>query len=566
MGAPLFGKIRGWKEACGDMVGNKHREAKILVVDDEKLVRMVISAKLKQAGYSCVALGDVESAVAVLKQDPKGFSAIITDIMMGEMDGFVFRDIVRGIAPKIPVFFLTALDPEEGSGFLKRILEDPISYYLPKAVSTETLLNRVRQVVASHRVEMFIQNKIDEDRKSSELAAHIQRSLLPVRSIITPRGFYTSYWRPVDVVSGDLFEAVPFGTGGYLYVLGDIQGHDTSAALAMTAVQSFLKNLVKTEGMPSMGPEGIANMLQSFFRSNLANISYMTALICVHRPLLSSVKWISCGAPDLIVMNGAETMEVNPDKRGGVPIGLFPDTVYSKDDVVDTTLSASDVCIAYTDGLMDLSRGDGGEDALPVQTARSLRSGIVENARRDGYLVAAPEMYMKALADLGYDKFHDDITIILFGACDPVPGMYEAAVRLSPDAVDAASQKVAEWCREQGWPEEGISRVQLVLEEKLMNICDHGFNERERLHEVATIRLRKVRGDAVLTVWDAGTAEPSIAVVTGDADTAFEMKNRDFSGRGRGRLIVRELCDGIERNSYPPLNETTYHIPFSKEA
>ena len=115
------------------------------------------------------------------------------------------------------------LDPEEGSGFLKRILEDAISYYLPKTVNTETLLSRVRQVVASHRVEMFIQNKIEEDRKSLELAAHIQRSLLPVRSIITPRGFYASYRRPVDIVSGDLFVAVPYGTAGYLYVLGDIQ-------------------------------------------------------------------------------------------------------------------------------------------------------------------------------------------------------------------------------------------------------------------------------------------------------------------------------------------------------
>ena len=547
-------------------MGENHHEAKILVVDDEKLVRMVISAKLKQAGYMCVSVGDVEAAVAALKKEPKAFSAVITDIMMGEMDGFDFRDIVRGIAPKIPIFFLTALDPEEGSGFLKRILDDAISYYLPKAVGTETLLNRVRQVVASHRVEMFIQNKIDEDRKSLELAAHIQRSLLPVRSIITPRGFYSAYWCPVDVVSGDLFEAVPFGTGGYLYVLGDIQGHGTSAALAMTAVQSFLKNLVRTEGMPSMGPEAIANMLQKFFRANLADVSYMTALICVHRPLMSSVKWISCGAPDLIVMNGAETMEVNPDKRGGVPIGLFQDTEYTKDDVVETTLSASDVCIAYTDGLLDLSRGSGGEDALPIQTARTLRSGIVENARRGGYLTAAPEKYMKALVDLGYDKFHDDITIVLFGASDPVPGMYEAAVRLSPDAVDGASQKVAEWCREQGWPEEGISRVQLVLEEKLMNICDHGFNERDRLHEVATLRLKRIMDTAVLTIWDAGTPEPSIAVVAGDSDTAFEMKNRDFSGRGRGRLIVRELCNGIERNSYPPLNETTYHIPFPKEA
>ena len=74
------------------MLKKNHHEAKILIVDDEKLVRLVISTKLRQAGYACVAVGDVESAVAVLKKDPRAFSAIITDIMMGEMDGFVFRD------------------------------------------------------------------------------------------------------------------------------------------------------------------------------------------------------------------------------------------------------------------------------------------------------------------------------------------------------------------------------------------------------------------------------------------------------------------------------------------
>ena len=542
-------------------------EAKILVVDDEKLVRMVMSAKLKQAGYGCVAVGDVEAAVAALKESPRQFSAIITDIMMGEMDGFMFRDIVRGIAPKIPMFFLTALDPEEGGGFLKRILDDPISYYLPKAVNTETLINRVRQVVASHRIEVFIQNKIDEDRKSQELASHIQRSLLPVRTIVTPRGFYTTYWRPFDVVSGDLFEAVQFGVGSYLYVLGDIQGHGTSAALAMTAVQSFLKNFARSGEMPSTGPDEIANMLQRFFRANLADVSYMTALICIHSPLIGKVRWISCGAPDLIVMEGAETLAINPDKRGGVPIGLFADTVYSSNDVVETSLSRSALCIACTDGIMDLSRDAAGEDMLTIELSRKVRSALVENARRDGMAPALSAMYIKALAELGYDKFHDDVTILIFGARDPKPGMYEATVRLSSDDVDAASQSLAEWCREQGWPEEGVSRVQLVFEEKLMNIHDHGFDDREKLREVVSVRLKRVGDTALLTVWDEGTAEPSIAVVAGDADTAFEMANRNMAGRGRGRLIVRELCDGIERNSYPPLNETTYHIPlFGKKA
>ena len=542
-------------------------EIKILVVDDEKLIRLTLGAKLRKVGYVPVAAATVEEAVAELKKAPTSFSAIITDIMRGEMDGFMFRDMVRGIVPKIPIFFLTALDPEEGGGFLKRIMDDAISYYLPKAVATETLLKRVRQVIASHRVEMFIQSRMDEDRKSLELASHIQRSLLPVRSIITPRGFYTTYWRPLDAVSGDLFEAVQFGTACYLYVLGDIQGHGTSAALAMTAVQSFLKNFVKREGTATMGPEAVANMLQTFFRANLADVSYMTALICVHKPLLGSVRWISCGAPDLLVMDGKETLDINPTHKGGVPIGIFPDTIYSANDVVDTSLTRSAVCIAYTDGLMDLSRDALGEEVLPLKISREVRTDLVENARKDGSITAAPAKYIKALAELGYDKRHDDISILAFGAYDPIPGVYEAAIRLSPDEVDAASQRVAEWCRAEGWPEEGIARIQLVFEEKLMNIYDHGLDDRTRLHEVVTVRLRRIRDNAVLTVWDTGTEEPSIAVVAGDSETYFEQANQNMAGRGRGRLIVRELCDGVERNRYPPLNETTYHIPiFGKKS
>ena len=535
---------------------------KILVVDDEKLVRIVMSAKLKQAGYDCIAVGDVESAVSELKKAPKHFSAIITDIMMGEMDGFVFRDIVRGIAPRIPIFFLTALDPEEGGGFLRRIMDDAVSYYLPKAVRTETLINRVRQVIASHRVEMFIQNKIDDDRKSMELAANIQRSLLPMRSILTPRGFYTMFWRPFDMVSGDLFEAIPFGTGCYLYVVGDIQGHGTSAALAMTAVQSYLKNFVRRDGVTSMAPHEIANMLQRFFRANLADVSYMTVLICIHRPLVGQVKWISCGAPDLIVMDGAKTLEINPEKRGGVPIGFLPDTIYSENDVVDTSLTRTAVCIAYTDGLLDLSRDAAGEDMLSLPLSRSIRSELMEGARREGTLPALPAMYVKALSEMGYDKFHDDVTILLFGASEPPPGMFEAVVRLTAEEVDGVSQRMADWCREQGWPDEGISRIQVVLEEKLMNVCDHGYNNRDSLHEVVSVRLTKLGDTALLTVWDDGAEEPSIAVVAGDADTVFDKANKNMAGRGRGRMIVRELCDGIERKRYPPLNETVYHIPF----
>ena len=123
-------------------------------------------------------------------------------------------------------------------------------------------------------------------------------------------------------------------------MLGDIQGHGTSASLAMMAVQSFLKQLPAAEDFTGATPATIANHLQRFFTDNLGAFSYMTALICIHKPEERIVDWISCGAPDLHVFDPQSPDRTdNPEKKGSLPIGLVPDTVYTDDDVVRTHLS-----------------------------------------------------------------------------------------------------------------------------------------------------------------------------------------------------------------------------------
>lgn len=540
-------------------------EPAILVVDDEKLIRLTMSARLKRAGYLPVAVGTVDEAVALMKAKRHAFSAVLSDIMMGSMDGFVFRDIVRGVEPTMPFFFLTALDPEEGSGFLKRIMADPLSYYLPKAVDTEVLLKRVQQIVASRRVERFIEQQMDESRRSLALAAHIQRSMLPPRAHLGETEFYGAWWQPKDVVSGDVYDAMPFGQNRWLYILGDIQGHGTSAALAMTAVQAFLKNLGHTPGKDWVTPSDIANLIQAFFRENLPGITYMTALVCLHDLAKGEVQWISCGAPDLIVVDGGKTVgggaASDPVRKGGLPIGLMPDTVYTRDDTVTQALSNAAVCIAVTDGVYDLSRDAEGFEQIPLQTLQRLREDLVTDALTNGAATVGAWKFITACGEFGYKVFQDDASILVFGPRQKIAGVYEAAVPLSPTAVDDASRAMGEWMQTQGWPAADVGRVQLVLEEKLMNVWDHGFDEVERLHEVVCIRLTKRRpDDAELTVWDCGTPEPSLAVAGGDAETAFELANRNLNDHGRGRLMLRELCGGIERKRYGHLNETVYHV------
>ena len=95
----------------------------------------------------------------------------------------------------------------------------------------------------------------------------------------------------------------------------------------------------------------------------------------------------------------------------------------------------------------------------------------------------------------------------------------------------------------------GLAALYPDLADHLMNIHDHGFDDREKLREVVSVRLKRVGDTALLTVWDEGTAEPSIAVVAGDADTAFEMANRNMAGRGRGRHRRGRLRPGDVRHA-----------------
>jgi len=89
----------------------------VLVVDDEALVREVLTKELTQAGYKVITAIDAQEALRkiYLASDwgPTGFpDLIITDIMMPGMDGFEFCQRVKS-NPKlkpIPFLFLTVKD------------------------------------------------------------------------------------------------------------------------------------------------------------------------------------------------------------------------------------------------------------------------------------------------------------------------------------------------------------------------------------------------------------------------------------------------------------------------
>ena len=82
---------------------------KILIVDDEKMLRELLSSHLQKCGYATFTAEDAGEAIAMLNIYP---DLILLDINMPEMDGLELCKIIRNNVI-CPVLFLTARITEQ---------------------------------------------------------------------------------------------------------------------------------------------------------------------------------------------------------------------------------------------------------------------------------------------------------------------------------------------------------------------------------------------------------------------------------------------------------------------
>lgn len=82
------------------------KKAKILVLDDEKIVLDSVSRILEEEGYQVVGCQNASDALETLKQG--GFDILITDLKMPGMDGLQAMGKVHEIDPDLSIIMFTA--------------------------------------------------------------------------------------------------------------------------------------------------------------------------------------------------------------------------------------------------------------------------------------------------------------------------------------------------------------------------------------------------------------------------------------------------------------------------
>src|SRR3972149_1610345 len=79
---------------------------KILVVDDELNMRLVLSAMLRKEGFEVAAASDGQQALKSLEEE--NFSAVVMDLKMPNLDGMGLLSQVVKKYPATPVVIITA--------------------------------------------------------------------------------------------------------------------------------------------------------------------------------------------------------------------------------------------------------------------------------------------------------------------------------------------------------------------------------------------------------------------------------------------------------------------------
>jgi DNA-binding NtrC family response regulator len=115
----------------------------ILIIDDDRDMQAIYRHLLKDeaARYSLRFAGDASRALRMLKREPADL--IISDVIMGAVDGETFLNRLREGGEKVPVLIVSVLHPD----LLPRARRATRAYFMQKPITGEGLRAALKRIL-----------------------------------------------------------------------------------------------------------------------------------------------------------------------------------------------------------------------------------------------------------------------------------------------------------------------------------------------------------------------------------------------------------------------------------
>ena len=124
---------------------------RVLVVDDDKNARDLLSLLLERSGYSVHCVGDGLEALHEMKK--RRFDAVITDYHMPRMNGREFMVLSQVVRPNTPVIVLSG----NTGDLADHVIEQGAFAWVRKPYEAQHLLSLLRSAMQQSPEERWVQ-------------------------------------------------------------------------------------------------------------------------------------------------------------------------------------------------------------------------------------------------------------------------------------------------------------------------------------------------------------------------------------------------------------------------
>ncbi len=327
----------------------------ILVIDDDRASRRMLTHALSSAGYSCRESASGVEALETLHAEVP--SLLLLDFHMPELNGAEVLSRLRSDADpaiaQLPVIMLTGDGGEESevlcleagaNDFVTKPINLPV---LRARIDTQLRLQSLRRQLQQQNNELEAwRENLERDLAAARLT---QQSLIPQKPPVLPGWEIAAEYRPVIQVGGDIYGWRRLSDHRTLFWIADATGHGAAAALLTT----LAKLLFHHGSVEHADPAKIMEAVNDDFRSIFGARSFMTAM-CValdHESGRASV--VGAGHPPLVVARRGGPAELV--QSNAPPLGLLEHSQFAETAI---ELRPGDGFLLYTDGLYGASKNE----------------------------------------------------------------------------------------------------------------------------------------------------------------------------------------------------------------
>ncbi len=219
-----------------------------------------------------------------------------------------------------------------------------------------------------------------------EMAAKIQRGLLPKNNSSINGWEFSYYYNPMHAVGGDFCDLISLDSDSLLFVLGDVSGKGVSASLMTSQLHALIRSLISFD----LPLTEIAKKSNRLFCESTVLSNYATMVFGKANTRGEVEICVAGHNPPLLVQDG----RLESIHATGIPVGLFCNFDY---EVTKFTLEPGDFILLYTDGLTEsaINEIEYGEKRLQeklLNTTKLSPSNIIDFLIKDqkSYLQNSP--------------------------------------------------------------------------------------------------------------------------------------------------------------------------------